>query len=76
MAKQRNQLEKDRRCQVGLHNYVRYTYEDFKRIICSDCKYILTSHPVCYIHIEEEEKEAVEVVNTFKNMDVGSEGKT
>ena len=76
MAKQRSQLEKERRCQVGLHNYVRYTYEDFKRIICSDCKYILTSHPVCYIHIEEEEKEAVEVINAFKNMDVGSEGKT
>lgn len=73
--KQRSQIEKERRCQVGLHNYIRYTYENFKRLVCSECKYILTAHPVCYIHMDKEEKEAVEVTDAFKNMNVGHETK-
>lgn len=67
MGKQYNQIEKNRRCQLGLHNYAIYTYENFKRIICIECKYIPTSEPLCYVHEEEEKKEAV-TKDTFKNV--------
>jgi hypothetical protein len=62
-----NEINQERRCQVGLHNFPTYDSED-ELLVCKRCKYM----QLPYERIEVTDKEK-QFVDTFKKIHFGQE---
>lgn len=60
----------ERRCQVGLHNFPKRSYNS---VICQGCMYIKLPNEYWYETIHEPEEDKNVVLNAFKGMNVGHE---
>ncbi len=64
-----NEINQERRCQVGLHNFPTYDNED-KLLMCKRCNYM----QLPYERNEVTDKEK-KIVDTFKKIHFGQETK-
>ena len=62
-----NEINQERRCQVGLHNFPTYDSED-ELLVCKRCKYMQLPY-----EFNESARQEKEINNTFKNSDFGQE---
>jgi len=62
-----NEINQERRCQVGLHNFPTYDNED-ELLMCKRCKYMQLPYEIT--EITDKEKQ---IVKSFKNIHFGHE---
>ena len=63
----KTEINQERRCQVGLHNFPAYDNKD-QLFVCSRCKYMQLPH-----EFDEPARQESEIKNTFSNMKTGHE---
>ncbi len=65
-----NEINQERRCQVGLHNFPAYD-NDNELLVCKRCKYMQLPYDVREEVTEKDKK----IVDTFKKIHFGQETK-
>ncbi len=63
-----NEINQERRCQVGLHNFPTYDNED-ELLMCKRCNYMKLPY-----EFNEPARQEKEIENTFKNLNTGTQG--
>jgi hypothetical protein len=63
-----NEINQERRCQVGLHNFPTYDSEG-ELLICKRCKYMQLPY-----EFNEPVRQKKEIEDTFQNLNIGTKG--